>query len=195
MVKLLVQRGIADSLVLNAMEKVKRHLFFPGLIGDLNDPYGDHPCCIGYGQTISQPFIVAYMLEKLDLKTGDRVLEIGTGSGYQAAVLHQMGMEVFTIESIPELLEHSRNVLHPAVRSKPGDGWEGWPDEAPFKGIVLSCAPQTIPQKLLKQLDEHGRLILPLGGHIQRLVLVEKCEGNYRTSNYLPVRFVPMINH
>ena len=193
MVALLIYRGIRDPLVLKAMETVKRHLYFPGSVPHLTDPYGDCPWQIGHGQTISQPYIVAYMLERLSLREGDRVLEIGTGSGYQAAVLGEMGMEVFTIESVPELYEHSRSVVKTSINVKSGDGWEGWPEKAPFRGIILSCAPERIPEKLFEQLEEGGRMILPLGRIFQKLVLVTKNGQKMHVQDDLPVRFVPMV--
>lgn len=193
MVTLIKGRGVSDPIVISAMGKVKRHLFFPPGVTTLADPYGDHPLEIGFGQTISQPYIVAYMLEKLSLRPGNSVLEIGTGSGYQAAVLFEMGMEVFTIESVKELYEHSKGVLDPEVHIRCGDGWQGWPEEAPFDGIVLSCAPDEVPEKLVSQLAEGGRMILPVGGFFQRLVLVRKERDRVTIRNDLPVRFVPMV--
>ena len=193
MVELLVSRGIRDTRVLNAMGTVKRHLYFPGAAPHPADPYGDFPWQIGYGQTMSQPYIVAYMLERLALEAGDRVLEIGTGSGYQAAVLGEMGMEVFTMEKVPELCEHSRGVLNASISVRSGDGWDGWPEEAPFRGIILSCAPEVIPGKLFQQLDQGGRMILPLGNLFQRLILVTKNREQMNIQKDLPVRFVPMV--
>jgi len=193
MVELLSSRGIVDPLVLQAMGRVRRHLFFPSGINILSDPYGDYPQEIGFGQTISQPYIVAYMIEKLHLKPADRVLEIGTGSGYQAAVLCEAGMKVFTVELVPELCSHAGEVLPRSVHLRCGDGDEGWPEEAPFNGIVLSCSPESVPQKLVDQLAEGGRMILPVGGFFQKLVIVEKKAGSVSIYDDLPVRFVPML--
>lgn len=193
MVELLKNRGIRGKSLLDAMGRVKRHLFFPESVRLLENPYGDYPCGIGSGQTISQPYIVAYMIEKLKLEAGDRVLEIGTGSGYQAAVLAEMGMEVFSMEAVRRLYEHALSVLGESCTLKLGDGWQGWEEEAPFRGIILSCAPENIPEKLVEQLSEGGRMVLPLGGLFQRLVVLEKSNGDVRIHHDLPVRFVPMI--
>ncbi len=134
MVKHLEVSGIRDPLVLSAMSRVERHRFFPGGPPGSADPYGDYPCEIGSGQTISQPFIVAYMIEKLRLQPGNRVLEIGTGSGYQAAILHEMGMEVFSVEMVDELYHHAKRVLAPEIHLRKGDGFRGWREEAPSRG-------------------------------------------------------------
>lgn len=195
MVDLLVARGIRDGNVLDAMETVKRHLYIPSNQLQLVDPYGDHPCSIGFGQTISQPYIVAYMVEKLCLIPGCKVLEIGSGSGYQAAVLFEMGMNVYTIESVNELYDHCTGVLNPSVHLRNGDGYEGWPEEAPFTGIILSCAPGSIPSNLVEQLAEGGRMILPVGSIFQQLVIISKLSGRVSMEMDLPVRFVPMVKN
>ncbi len=195
MVKHLEVSGIRDPLVLSAMSRVERHRFFPGGPPGSADPYGDYPCEIGSGQTISQPFIVAYMIEKLRLQPGNRVLEIGTGSGYQAAILHEMGMEVFSVEMVDELYHHAKRVLAPEIHLRKGDGFRGWREEAPFKGIILSCAPLEIPQELVDQLDDAGRMVLPAGGFIQRLYVVTRSAGEVSVSEDLPVRFVPMVGN
>jgi protein-L-isoaspartate(D-aspartate) O-methyltransferase len=195
MVKHLRAAGIRDELVLSAMSAVERHRFFPGGPPSSVDPYGDHPCEIGFGQTVSQPFIVAYMIEKLMLEPGARVLEIGTGSGYQAAVLFEMGMEVFTVEVVAELYSHAKGILHPEIHIRKGDGFRGWLEEAPFQGIILSCAPLEIPGELVKQLDSGARMILPAGGFMQRLFVVSRRNGDVSVSEDLPVRFVPMVGN
>ena len=196
MVKLLETRGIKDSLVLGAMGIVKRHLFIPRYRkyyppGDL---YGDHPVPIGYGQTISQPFVVAYMLERMLLTPGEKVLEIGTGSGYLAAVLDEMGTEVFTIEIVPELARHAVGVLSSRVHLLKGNGYEGWLEMAPFDVIIVSCAPEMVPDTLVEQLGANGRMILPVGGISQKLVVLGKRAGEIYIRNDLPVRFVPMVH-
>lgn len=195
MVKHLEASGIGDPLVLSAMSRVERHRFFPGGPPRSADPYGDYPCEIGSGQTISQPFIVAYMLEKLRLDPGSRVLEIGTGSGYQAAILHKMGMEVFSVEMVDELYDHAKRVLDPGIHLRKGDGFRGWREEAPFQGIILSCAPLEIPEELVDQLDDGGRMVLPAGGFMQRLFVVSRRGGKVSVSEDLPVRFVPMVGN
>ena len=150
-----------------------------------------------YQQTISQPYIVAYMTEKLALKPGEKVLEIGTGSGYQAAVLAECGADVYTIEIIPELARHARAALdaegYGHVRVKAGDGYKGWPEEAPFDAVIVTCAPEEVPAALVEQVKEGGRMILPLGTVFQRLVILRKKDGRVHQENDLPVRFVPMV--
>ena len=190
-------RGIKDTRVLEAMNKVPRHLFVPD--GYLSSAYADYPLPIGEGQTISQPYIVAFMTESLDLKPDDRVLEIGTGSGYQAAILAEIVHEVYTIEIIESLGERARTLLgkmgYENIFVKIGDGYKGWPDEAPFDAIIVTCAPEDIPPALIEQLKEGGRMIIPVGsvGGVQELVRVVKREGRVKTEDVLPVRFVPMI--
>lgn len=190
--------GIKDKTVLKAMRKIRRHQFIPDPYRIRNAAYGDHPCPIGHGQTISQPYIVAYMTEQLKLNSGEKVLEIGTGSGYQAAVLSECGAEVYSIEIIPELAEHARNALategYSKVKVLAGDGYKGWPEHAPFDAIIVTCAPNEIPHALVDQLKEGGRMILPVGEtHNQRLVIVLKTDGKVKTRADLPVRFVPMV--
>lgn len=196
MVRLLEIQGIRDGLVLSAMEAVERHLFIPGFYGFRlpGNPYGDYPLPIGHGQTISQPYIVAYMLEKMKLTPGERVLEIGTGSGYAAAVLDEMGVEVFTIEIVSELARHAEEVLSSRVHLLEGNGYSGWPENAPFDAVIVSCAPEEIPQTLIDQLKEDGRMILPVGKLTQRLVILIKWDGEIHVHEDLPVRFVPMVN-
>lgn len=198
MLETLKSYGIKDPEVLRAMGKVRRHVFIPEPFRHECDPYGDHPCPIGHGQTISQPYIVAYMTERIAPHPGERILEIGTGSGYQAAILAELGAEVYTIEIIPELAEHARRVLaaegYSNVHVLTGDGYKGWPEHAPFDAIIVTCAPEEIPEALVEQLKEGGRMILPLGRGLQRLVIVRKREGKIQVEHDLPVRFVPMVH-
>jgi protein-L-isoaspartate(D-aspartate) O-methyltransferase len=165
-------RGVSDALVLEAMAATPRHRFVPADWQDYS--YDDHPLPIGYGQTISQPYIVALMTEALDVKPGDRVLEIGTGSGYQAAVLAEMGIEVFTIEIIPELAVSAASALRGAgysVETRADDGYFGWEEEAPFDGIIVTAAPDHVPQPLVDQLAADGVMVIPVGpiGAVQTL--------------------------
>ncbi len=198
MVDLLRTYGIKDQRILDAMKKIRRHLFIPEEYRGKSDPYGDHPCPIGHGQTISQPFIVAYMTERMDLKKGEKVLEIGTGSGYQAAILAELGVEVYSIEIIPELAEHAKKTLaaqkYEGVHLLTGDGYKGWPKHSPFDAIVITCAPEEVPQALVEQLKDGGRMILPLGGGAQRLVILRKKGGKVETEKDIPVIFVPMVH-
>lgn len=188
---------IADERILAAMSKVRRHSFIPETLRSPAESYADHPCPIGYGQTISQPYIVAYMTEKLQLKAGEKVLEIGTGSGYQAAVLSELGVEVYTIEIVPELARHARLALdaegYRGVRVLAGDGYKGWPEFSPFDAIILTCAPNEMPKALVDQLAEGGRLIAPVGRLFQRLIILRKKDGRIEQQEDLPVRFVPMV--
>jgi len=160
------------------------------------DAYQDEPLPIGEGQTISQPYIVAFMTEQLHLKPTDRVLEIGTGSGYQAAVLAQIVDSVYTMEIIPELAKRAKKVLeeleYDNVQVKVGDGYNGWPEKAPFDAIIVTAAPPKIPPPLLEQLKMGGRMVLPVGEFVQELVVVNKTESGMHMENVLPVRFVPM---
>ena len=191
-------RGVDDPAVLAAMRKVPRHLFVPEKLRRM--AYGDHPLPIGLGQTISQPLIVAHMTSLLGLKPGDRVLEIGTGSGYQAAVLAEMGALVYSIEIVPELAQRASRVLgetgYGRVRLKLGDGYKGWPGNAPFDAVIVTAAPPEIPEALVGQLKRGGRLVAPVGpaGGIQRLILLKKnLDGTISRKTMEPVRFVPMI--
>ena len=195
LVQLLQEKGISDSLTLAAMIKVKRHNFVPDKWRD--DAYVDHPLPIGFDQTISQPFIVAFMTEKLQLTGKEKVLEIGTGSGYQAAVLAELADSVFTIEIIDSLSLHAQEVLtaegYKNIKFKIGDGFDGWPEKGPFDCIIVSAAPKNIPQPLLDQLKNGGRMIIPLGNLWQNLYLISKDpDGNVQQESVLPVRFVPM---
>ena len=172
-------------------------MFIPENFRFRNEAYADHPCPIGHGQTISQPFIVAYMTEKISPKPGDKILEIGTGSGYQAAILAECGAEVFSIEIVPELAQHARAALqsegYKEVKVQTGDGYKGWPEHAPFDAIIVTCAPEEVPAALVEQLKENGRMILPVGIGFQRLVILRKKNGIITREEDLPVRFVPMV--
>ena len=198
MVELIARRGVTDSLTLRAMRAVPRHLFVPpALIGSA---YDDRPLPIGYGATISQPFVVAVMTASLGLRPDERVLEIGTGSGYQAAVLATVGCTVYTIEIVDSLAASAAMRLarlgYNRVQVRLGDGWQGWPEAAPFDAIIVTAAPDSMPAALVAQLRRGGRMILPLGpqGLNQRLVIAEKDEaGRLTTRDLMAVRFVPMV--
>ena len=189
-------RGIKDARVLDAMRTVPRHEFVP--LPERHRAYGDHPLPIGHGQTISQPFIVAFMTEQLRPQPKDRVLEIGTGSGYQAAILAGLVREVFTIEIVAPLAQRAeadlRRLGYTNVFVKAGDGYQGWPEHAPFDAIIVTCAPDEIPKPLVAQLRDGGRMIIPVGpdGGVQELVLLEKRGAEMKQTKVLPVRFVPM---
>lgn len=188
-------RGVVDSRVLAALRKVARHLFVPAKLQ--GHAYEDTPLPIGNDQTISQPYIVALMTEKLALKGHEKVLEIGTGSGYQAAVLGELAREVYTIEIVEPLCEQSRLRLHQLgyqnVQVRCGDGYVGWPEQAPFDGIMVTAAPDHIPNPLVEQLKPGGRMIIPVGDYFQELVLIKKdAQGKITRENVIPVRFVPM---
>ena len=200
MVKQLSRRyRIRDERVLCAMAEIPRHLFVPERFRPFADPYGDHPGPIGYDQTISQPYIVAYMTEKLNPQLGEKVLEIGTGSGYQAAVLAALGAEVYTIETVPQLAKHARQVLTEQGTERIhlccGDGYAGWPEAAPFDVIIGTCAPEDVPPILADQMAEGGRMLLPVGGKwLQRLVIFRQYGGVLIHEEDIPVRFVPMVH-
>lgn len=187
-------RGIKDDRVISAMLKVERHRFVPKSLEKL--AYGDFPLPIGEEQTISQPYIVALMTEEIQLASTDRVLEVGTGSGYQAAVLSLLAGEVFTIEIIESLADSAAkrlNVLgYENVHVRHGDGFLGWPEKAPFDAIIITCAPPELPEPLIIQLAEGGRLIVPLGENFQILTLYTKVAGVLEKKEIIPVRFVPM---
>jgi protein-L-isoaspartate(D-aspartate) O-methyltransferase len=190
-------RDITSPDVLTAMSKVPRHLFVPPEMRDFS--YQDSPLPIGYGQTISQPYIVALMSQLLSLKPGEKILEIGTGSGYQAAVLAEMGAEVFTVEIVPELGRQSATLLdklgYDGVKVKTGDGYGGWPEHAPFDGIIVTCAPTAIPEPLKEQLAEGGRMVIPAGeSNRQKLYLLRKQNGDIVQQSIIDVRFVPMVD-
>jgi protein-L-isoaspartate(D-aspartate) O-methyltransferase len=188
-------RGVRDERVLEAMRTAPRHLFVPANLVD--QAYNDHPLPIGYGQTISQPYIVAWMTELLELKPGDKVLEIGTGSGYQAAVLAQMGdLEVYSIEIVPELAQQATDRLADLgydVQVRQGDGYYGWPEQAPFDAILVTAAPDHLPVPLVAQLTSGGRLVIPIGpvGFLQTLWKFVKQGDDIKAYNLGGVSFVP----
>ena len=188
-------RGVRDPRVLAAMKKIPRHRFVPEALAD--DAYRDHPLPIGRGQTISQPYIVAVMTELLAPQPGEKVLEIGTGSGYQAAVLAELGARVFSIEIVPELAESARRTLaengYGQVTVIQGDGWLGHAAEAPYDAILVTAAPERVPEELVKQLRVGGRMVLPVGDRSQRLRVLEKTKDGVRERDLFEVRFVPMV--
>lgn len=192
----LESRDIQSERVLEAMKKVPRHLFMPASVRQY--AYVDSPVPIGKGQTISQPYIVGLMTQTVDPKPGDRALEVGTGSGYQAAVLGELVQEVYTIEIIPDLAERAEKALaesgYDNVEVRQGDGYQGWPEKAPFDIILITAAPEEIPQPLIDQLAEGGRLVVPVGpqGEIQTLTLVTREKGEVKRTYITDVRFVPM---
>ncbi len=187
-------RGIKDKKVLHAMGKVSRERFLPPSL--IHSAYNDHPLPIGEGQTISQPYIVAFMTEALSLHGQERVLEIGTGSGYQAAILAEIAAEVFTVEIIAKLSERAQDVLsqlgYENIHFKVGDGYLGWPDNSPYDRIIVTCATSTIPPPLVEQLAEGGRMVIPIGNYFQTLRLLVKKKGRIREKDLMPVIFVPM---
>jgi len=197
MVEVIRRYGVQDERLLAAMLAVRRDRFFPAPGVPLSIAYGDHPVPIGWGQTMSQPFIVAYMSERLQLRPHMRVLEIGAGSGYQAAVLAACGAQVFTLERIPALAGHARQVLaaegFPAVQVRCADGYGGWAEEAPFDAIIGTCAPPDMPAALCGQLADGGRMVLPVGEGAQRLLLARRQGAKLLVVEDLPVRFVPMV--
>ena len=191
-------RGIKDLSVLKAVSTVKRELFVPEKYRDL--AYSDRPLPIGHNQTISQPYIVAYMTEQLQVQKSQKILEIGTGSGYQAAILAELANHIFTIEIIPELAEGAEKVLNKTgydnITVRTGDGYKGWPDQAPFDRIMVTAAPEEIPKKLVQQLANDGRMIIPVGANLfmQYLWLIKRGKnGKITKEKILPVRFVPMV--
>lgn len=193
----IIRRGVHDPEVIRAMKTVPRHLFV--LPGEVNEAYLDHPLPIGYNQTISQPYIVAFMTEALDLEKSDRVLEVGTGSGYQAAVLAEICDSVFTIEIIESLGEKAHHTLkslgYTNVKVRIGDGYQGWKENGPYDAIIVTCSPTHIPEPLQDQLHEGGKMIIPVGqSYSQELILLRKRDGKLEREDVLPVRFVPMID-
>lgn len=188
-------RGVKDPLVLGAMRKVVRSRFVPE--SSKRDAYSDEPQSIGYGQTISQPYIVAHMTEVLEIQPCDRVLEIGTGSGYQSAVLAELAKEVFTIEKIKNLSDSAQRVLselgYSNIYFHVSDGWHGWKEKAPFDKIIVTAAAKRVPADLVSQLKEGGRMIIPVGETNQKLVLGEKKDGFFQTTEGIAVRFVPLV--
>jgi protein-L-isoaspartate(D-aspartate) O-methyltransferase len=188
-------RGVKDKSVLEVLRKVERHRF---VVQELQPfAYEDRPLPIGEGQTISQPYIVALMTELLQLKGKEKVLEIGTGSGYQAAILAELAQEVYTIEILPKLAARAEKLLlelgYKNIKVRQGDGFLGWPEFAPFDGIIVTCAPEEIPQALIEQLAQGGRMVIPVGAHYQELKLLVKVKGKIEQKGIIPVRFVPML--
>lgn len=199
MVRLIERRGVDDQVTLDALQSVPRHEFVPD--EHVERAYGDHPLPIGYGQTISQPYIVAYMTELLELEPGQKVLEVGTGSGYQAAVLAALECRVFTVEIFEALATQAHERLgrlgYDSVSVRHGDGHFGWEQEAPFEAIVVTAAAGYIPPALVEQLAPGGRMVIPVGSvyGVQNLVLVNKdADGEVTTRTLVPVRFVPMLS-
>lgn len=190
----IIARGIKSPAVIAAMRRVPRHRFVPAFYSGLAYANGTLP--IGYGQPISQPHVVAFMTEALALQGHEKVLEIGTGSGYQAAVLAEIVPQVFSIEIIEPLAKQATKTLaalgYKNVNVRAGDGYQGWPEEAPFDAIIVTAAPDHVPQPLLEQLAVGGRLVLPVGEFFQRLELYHRTKDGYERTELLPVRFVPM---
>jgi protein-L-isoaspartate(D-aspartate) O-methyltransferase len=193
----LKSRGISDPRVLAAMAKVPRHRFVPEHLTQM--AYGDHPLPIGSGQTISQPYIVALMSQWAEVRPGDKVLEVGTGSGYQAAILAELTDRVFTIELLPELAETARSRLgalgYVRIQGRSGDGYQGWPAQAPFDAILVTATAPEIPPAFKEQLREGGRLVIPVGqqGRVQQLLRLRKVKGELREEERLGVLFVPLV--
>lgn len=194
LVETLRHQGVRSERVLRAMARVPRHRFVPPEI--VPHAYRNEPMPIGYEQTISQPYVVAYMTELLELEPDDRVLEVGTGSGYQAAVLAELAKEVYSVEIVPELAISGERNLRAAgyehVTVRVGDGYAGWPEKAPFDAIIVTAAPDHIPPGLIEQLATGGRLVIPVGDFHQEIILVTKSEGGVVQRTTIPVRFVPM---
>jgi len=190
-------RGIYDQAVLRVMGKAPRHLFISGKSRDI--AYGDYPVSIGHGQTISQPYIVAYMTQALQLKGEERVLEIGTGSGYQTAILAGLCKEVYTVEIIEALLKHAQRLLnalgHTNIRFLHGDGSKGWPEHAPYDRIIVTAAAAVMPQALKLQLKDNGILVIPVGDYkkYQDLLVVRKIGKRFQTEESIGCRFVPLV--
>jgi protein-L-isoaspartate(D-aspartate) O-methyltransferase len=190
----LISRGIQNSKVIRAMIKIPRHKFVPENLKD--SAYEDSPLPIGMEQTISQPYIVALMTELLNLKEADRVLEVGTGSGYQTAIIAEIGCEVYTVEILEPVAEKAKRVLqslgYKNIHFKIGDGYRGWEEHAPFDAIIVTAAPEHMPQPLLDQLKVKGKMIIPVGALYQDLLLVRRTEKGVDMKTVTPVRFVPM---
>lgn len=187
-------RDISDHNVLVAMEKVERHLFVSP--DYQKEAYQDRPLSIDYGQTISQPYIVALMTELLELSNESKVLEIGTGCGYQTAILAELVKDIYTIEIIPELADSAKKRLddlnYSNIYLKQGNGYYGWIEHAPYDGILVTAAPKNIPYRLTQQLVDGGRMVIPIGSTIQELLLIEKCSDKVETTSITSVSFVPM---
>jgi protein-L-isoaspartate(D-aspartate) O-methyltransferase len=193
----LITRGIKSETVLNAMRNVPRHLFVPEHLR--RNAYDDSPLPIGSGQTISQPYIVAYMTEQLELIPEMKVLEIGTGSGYQTAILAYIGCYVYSVELVKELADTAIETLASYnihnVKIKQGNGYHGWPEEAPYDAVIVTAAPEKIPMELIEQLKDGGRMIIPVGeaNSVQSLKRITKKESSFSEEELLLVRFVPMV--
>jgi len=191
----IISRDIKNLAVINAMKNTPRHLFIPEK--HIDYAYSDRPLPIGKGQTISQPYIVALMTEQLELTGEEKVLEIGTGSGYQLAILSQLTKKCYSIEIVKELASSSSQLLdrlgYKNVEVKWGDGYLGWPEQAPFDRIIVTAAPPEIPEELVKQLKSGGKMVLPVGEGSQELILITKTESGVKKKSIIPVRFVPMI--
>ncbi|OGD34900.1 MAG: protein-L-isoaspartate O-methyltransferase [Candidatus Aminicenantes bacterium RBG_19FT_COMBO_58_17] len=189
-------RGVNDEKVLAAMRKVPRHLFVPQKIRPF--AHGDEPLPIGEGQTISQPYIVAYMTQALELTGKEKVLEVGTGSGYQTAVLAEIVRQVFTVELLSALSDRARALLqelgYTDIHYKVGDGTSGWEENAPFDAIIVTAAAPAVPKRLQDQLSPDGRMIIPVGAGFQDLFLISRERRGFRKKKLLPVRFVPLIS-
>ena len=187
-------RDIKDERVLTAMSKIPRHQFVSSSWRDL--AYSDHPLPIGHNQTISQPYIVAYMSETAEIDPSDRVLEIGTGCGYQAAVLGELAKKVYSVEIIPQLADSARQILseldYENIEVKTGDGYQGWAEHAPYDAIIVTAAPKHIPQALIDQLAINGKMVIPVGTWHQEIVVLTKTQDGIVEERTLAVRFVPM---
>ena len=192
----IISRGVSNEAVLEAMKNTPRHLFVPAEISHL--AYNDNPLPIGYNQTISQPYIVGLMSELLEVSDEDIVLEIGTGSGYQAAILSHLVKKCYSIELVEPLAVRSKEILanlgYTNVTVKCGDGYQGWPERAPFDAIVVTAAPEEIPENLVEQLKVGGTMVVPVGKYYQELIVIKKKEKGYTKKNIIPVRFVPMVH-
>ena len=194
MLEQIISRGVKESRMLNAMLKVPRHLFVGEDIQHL--AYSDQPLPVGEEQTISQPYMVALMTESLQLEGDEKVLEIGTGSGYQTAVLAELAREVYTVEIVESLARKAKRLLedlgYQNIHFKIGDGYFGWEEHAPFHAIIVTCGPEHVPQSLVGQLAEGGRLVIPVGSVYQVLTILEKTKGETRKRESISCRFVPM---
>jgi len=190
----IIARNIKDKLVIDAMLRIQRHNFVPEKL--IDEAYNDYPLPIGEDQTISQPYIVALMTELLGLKGNEKVLEIGTGSGYQAAILAEIAKEVYTIEIISSLAKSAeirlKSMGYKNIAIRAGDGYKGWPEHAPFDCIMVTAAPEHIPAPLVNQLKVGGKLVIPVGSMFQELKVITKTVGGYEEADIIPVRFVPM---
>ena len=188
-------RDVSNTRVLAAMRKVPRHRFVPEALAA--GSYEDHPLPIGHGQTISQPYIVGYMTQALEVAPEHKVLEIGTGSGYQAAVLAELVKQVYTIEIVAPLADRARSVLkalgYRNVEVRTGDGYAGWPQHAPFDRVIVTAAPDHVPQPLVDQLAVNGRMVIPVGRDYQEMVILTKTERGVVQTRTIPVRFVPLV--